>query len=1191
MGQSGKGRRELRIAPVMTGGTSLSVWMGGVTCELYCLLAGGTAAQVAPQRPTEKEAPATVSAYEALLELTNLEPRVDVITGTSAGGLNGTLLAGAWRTWVPAGEFAELRTTWLDIADLKSLLRSPSESNPPSLLKGDQYFRTSIEKVLTDWQNLYETRRNSVGEGSPDHPLDLLITVTTVNPEPRNSRDDFGESISDVNHAHRLRFTDQHVAPNQSDWPKKLAIASRTSACIPGVFEPSYLPIGGGDAAKAKQPDFAQHASFTQSQYAVDGGVVVNLPLKEALERVFYQQADAPVRRVVLFIQPTPSTPEPKISLPDEPPTIRESLLTLVTAPRAEGVTAEVDRVRQHNAAVERQTVSRRSLNTLAIPDTVARANLLMPDYRKQRARASVRLTASYVTRAVSGMALDTSDLEDGLLDARLALIPNEVGEVGKGHVEWSWGIATIEHAASMVLQLLRSADPNLQAELAGQWANVSLQVEELRKIRELDRNYWSTQLDALAALLSDPAFTRDRDEAIVTWATTAYEKWPSGASTPPATRTDTFKRLESIYAQLIEQLDTIGQKIRKNPPPRSDLLAELDAIAPEGLDATKLAVHVRAVHVIQTMLLGDIVSREQSVELQVISWNAVDHLTGRKTDDKLAGTELARLGAFLKRSWRANDWFWGRMDGASRLVEMLLAPQHLHRTLRNSDANAAITKFLEASVFSQLTDTDRSTISGELLAIVAEADERRAPRPSKTIQLVAREIQLAIAREELPHVADAIRRSREIERANDLNGARFLRLYDAQTSPPTTPEAVMALVEAMEVGRESVGTEVGYGLLNRTISHGSAVVVNALSGDGAGVPPLTKLLRPLRTPLHTVNSVVSIATSASPLARFASALIFAVTGALVGLRIAGVDVSTPLVLAAEILLGAAAIVALVRSRFWWHVIPALLVAVVLGLTIVGDDIDDVLFSNAPPSITGEVSAGSTIDVGDDGLIRITRGDGETEVINDVEGATTVEIRSGGATWTQQPGCTPGSDGCAADGVAPWKRLLFTEHDVVRWLLVAATTLTALVCVRRLLKRRKLKPQPPAVGAIVGSLLATALAGWLVFCRQFDRAASWLLKGDPAAATGFKLGVSNAADQLGGYRVEIVVLVMIVVAVALGTAYDIAVRRFFRRARVLARVIWSKNPAESSATRSVDDAPVPGGQAGGNEGQTPQSTP
>ena len=39
---------------------------------------------------------------------------------------------------------------------------------------------------------------------------------------------------------------------------------------------------------------------------------------------------------------------------------------------------------------------------------------------------------------------------------------------------------------------------------------------------------------------------------------------------------------------------------------------------------------------------------------------------------DKLAGVELAHFGAFLKRSWRANDWMWGRLDAAERLVTLL---------------------------------------------------------------------------------------------------------------------------------------------------------------------------------------------------------------------------------------------------------------------------------------------------------------------------------------------------------------------------------------------------------------------------------------------------------------------------------------------------------------------------------------
>ncbi len=40
--------------------------------------------------------------------------------------------------------------------------------------------------------------------------------------------------------------------------------------------------------------------------------------------------------------------------------------------------------------------------------------------------------------------------------------------------------------------------------------------------------------------------------------------------------------------------------------------------------------------------------------------------------DEKLAGVQLGHFAAFLKRSWRANDWMWGRLDAAERLVRLL---------------------------------------------------------------------------------------------------------------------------------------------------------------------------------------------------------------------------------------------------------------------------------------------------------------------------------------------------------------------------------------------------------------------------------------------------------------------------------------------------------------------------------------
>ena len=49
-----------------------------------------------------------------------------------------------------------------------------------------------------------------------------------------------------------------------------------------------------------------------------------------------------------------------------------------------------------------------------------------------------------------------------------------------------------------------------------------------------------------------------------------------------------------------------------------------------------------------------------------------IDPLRRADPQTKLAGVELAHFGAFLKGSWRANDWLWGRLDAAQRLLRLL---------------------------------------------------------------------------------------------------------------------------------------------------------------------------------------------------------------------------------------------------------------------------------------------------------------------------------------------------------------------------------------------------------------------------------------------------------------------------------------------------------------------------------------
>jgi hypothetical protein len=46
--------------------------------------------------------------------------------------------------------------------------------------------------------------------------------------------------------------------------------------------------------------------------------------------------------------------------------------------------------------------------------------------------------------------------------------------------------------------------------------------------------------------------------------------------------------------------------------------------------------------------------------------------------DRKLAGNELKNFSAFLRESWRDNDWLWGRLDAVPTLVGLLVTPEAL---------------------------------------------------------------------------------------------------------------------------------------------------------------------------------------------------------------------------------------------------------------------------------------------------------------------------------------------------------------------------------------------------------------------------------------------------------------------------------------------------------------------------------
>ncbi|HZZ96815.1 MAG TPA: patatin-like phospholipase family protein, partial [Jatrophihabitantaceae bacterium] len=174
-------KQEIRLAAVLNGGVSLAVWMSGVTLEMHHL---AMASQGLGTWPT----------YRAALDKLAATARVDVIAGTSAGGLNGVFLAlGLARR----RDFALLRDLWAEHGALEKLLRKPLAKNPPSALSGDEYFLVTIKNALTEMMGDENPDLDSSTTKQVMPPVELILTGTLWSGRQSRFTDDMGVGITE----------------------------------------------------------------------------------------------------------------------------------------------------------------------------------------------------------------------------------------------------------------------------------------------------------------------------------------------------------------------------------------------------------------------------------------------------------------------------------------------------------------------------------------------------------------------------------------------------------------------------------------------------------------------------------------------------------------------------------------------------------------------------------------------------------------------------------------------------------------------------------------------------------------------------------------------------------------------------------------------------------------------------------
>jgi len=392
-----KAMKELRIGLVCYGGVSLAVYMHGVTQELHKLVRASRALELELD-PNRFPADSTERVYyEALQQKQVAEGGIatrvviDAIAGTSAGGINGILLAKALSHNLSQDELPRF---WFEKADVLRLLNTrwklvAAFKIAIHLAQKEAIFKEAklLEWLLQALDAMDEGRERLSGQ-SPlagertlmpeDHSLDLFVTTTDYYGARRIVDIEIPAEVEEKGYGQVLHFrfdpTEKHGARNDAtgidqfdaSYNPILAFAARSTSSFPVAFEPTNL----GDLVKATKGRKApfdlkkaeteffrlyelSHDSPEVSAF-IDGGLRNNAPFDPLIQALFRRPAATEVERKLVYLEPDPEglVERPQVANP-RPSTLGVAMAAINRISAAQSILPNLLGVQAFNSRVE----------------------------------------------------------------------------------------------------------------------------------------------------------------------------------------------------------------------------------------------------------------------------------------------------------------------------------------------------------------------------------------------------------------------------------------------------------------------------------------------------------------------------------------------------------------------------------------------------------------------------------------------------------------------------------------------------------------------------------------------------------------------------------------------------------------------------------------------------------------------
>jgi patatin-related protein len=376
---------EHRLGLVVYGGVSLAIYMNGICQEFYNAVRGR-------------------GIYKLIKALTDADIVVDIVSGTSAGGINGVLLSYALANTNEAKQengrsskqseikFEKFSEVWKNSGDIQKLLFSKEydKIEKASFLNGTGYYKPQVKQALKDrWDDL---KKSSPEDNwfSEFGELDLFITGTDLLGRIYQIFDNTGSVIDVKDHraTFHLKYRDygNNDFKRDDDTCEALAKLCQITSCFPVAFPPVTVKL---DSQNDVDAQLVKWGSLKKNRLApsqvpesnglrslrnpriqeidddpgkgyrlhfVDGGVLANRPFTPTIKAIYHRTAERPVFRKLFYVDPSPDCfrDSPTYQGMLKPNIAQVALSSLIGMPGYQSINNDLELIKEHNEKVRR---------------------------------------------------------------------------------------------------------------------------------------------------------------------------------------------------------------------------------------------------------------------------------------------------------------------------------------------------------------------------------------------------------------------------------------------------------------------------------------------------------------------------------------------------------------------------------------------------------------------------------------------------------------------------------------------------------------------------------------------------------------------------------------------------------------------------------------------------------------------